>query len=523
MKYVRKWLLAVLAVMLLVCGCSGQRENPEEGEGETLWVVTERSNSDGMNYQAEMIAQRMEEKYEDLTIELEILPTGEERENRLKQLHTQIMAGGGPDVYLLPTGSVLTVDLPAKNTKIKVDPLFPDVQQTMHTGLFQDIASYYDADEDLGTGALKTEIMDAGCIGEQRYVLPMRYDMDLLMTDAENWTASGLDPALTGAGIDVLTEAVLTQDATGLGAYALQLPDDLGILPETFDYEKGELLLTAQEIADYMRLYQRWNAVHTPLVQSINETEAEKIIQANPDMVGTYEFYGYPTVSISSFNSVTSYISDKFHWGLYGFPLYTETMENLLDSALMGKRLGRDMRVYPLRSTDGQASATVTYYGAVGGGCAVPELAYEFLRQFLTEEFQWDIYRPRVKKTNEIFDHEPPEPQRYILVESSWPVRFDGSVEPLWDNRAYQLFHYGYSFNARILGIQTPAPLVEGDITVLDVPIDKVHFPIAQEAEETLAYALFLLNDENGAPTDADIDALAEEVWQNLWWHLAEG
>lgn len=531
MKYKSTGVLAVLLLFFLFGGCAKQAS---AGETSTLWVLTECSNSDGMNYQAEMIARRMEEKNENLTVELEVLPTDEEeRDNRLKQLQSQIMAGGGPDVYLLPTGNELTVDYPREGTVLMVEPLFPDVQQAMLSGLFLDIGAYFEADAELGKESLKTEIMDAGCIGESRYVLPLRFDMDLLLTDAENWAASGLDPALTDAGIDELTEAVLAGDATGLGAYSLRLPDDVSILPRAFDYEKGELLLNVQEIGDYMRLYQRWKAVHVPLVRALNAAESEKIVQANPDMINTYKHYGYPTVSIRSFNLINnesdslsfdpSYLENRFHWGLYGFPLYTDSTNYLLDSVLMGKRLERDMTVYPLRSTDGKSSAAITYWGAVGGGCADPELAYGFLRQFLTEEFQWDIYRPRVVKTNAVFDHEEPDPQRGILVESSWPVRTKGSVEPLWDNRAYQLFHPGYSFNGRILGIQADTPLAETDIPVLEIPIDTVYFPFTQEEEATLSHALALLNDENGNPTDADIDALAQQVWQDLWWHLAEG
>ena len=35
--------------------------------------------------------------------------------------------------------------------------------------------------------------------------------------------------------------------------------------------------------------------------------------------------------------------------------------------------------------------------------------------------------------------------------------------------------------------------------------------------------ALSRLNMEDGTPTDADIDELARQVYQGLWWHLAEG
>lgn len=510
--------LAILALLVLpLLGC-GKRQSASQTT--TLWVVTERSNSDGMNYQMERIAERLEEKYGNLTIELELLPTDEtEREDRLKKLRSQIMSGGGPDIYLLPTGSELTMDVPQKNTVLTVEPLFPDVQQAMLSGLFQDVDAYYASDTELNTAGLKTEIMAAGCVGDRRYVLPLRYDMDMLLVDGENWAASGMDALLMEGTVEALAEAVLTQDTTGLGAYALQLPTDLSILPQTFDYEKGELLLTPQDIADYMRLYQKWYSIHTPLAQTLNAEIAEMIYQTEPHF---YDYFGYPEAVIRNANSISTYITCGAHWGLDGIPLYSENMEYLLDSAEMGKKLGRDMTVHALRDAKGNSCATVTYYGAVGAGCADPELAYEFLRLFLTEEFQWDLYRPRVKKTIEPLDHEDPEPQRGIQVEQSWPVRAAGCEEVLWDNRSYQLFHSASGTRNRILAVRTDT-MDPGDIPFLAEPIDEVYFPIVQEEEETLAYALSLLNGEDGTPTDVDIDALAEEVYLNLWWHLAEG
>ena len=40
---------------------------------------------------------------------------------------------------------------------------------------------------------------------------------------------------------------------------------------------------------------------------------------------------------------------------------------------------------------------------------------------------------------------------------------------------------------------------------------------------DTLQSALAQLNNDDGTPTDVDIDKLAQQVWTDLWWHLAEG
>lgn len=530
-KHIPLRCFAVLLLVLLLSGCSDAGAPSRQ---DRLWVLTERSNADGMNAQAERIARQLEEDHQGLTVELELLPTETaQREKRIKQLQAQIMAGGGPDVYLLPTGNRLVMDYPKEGTLLTVEPLFPDVQQAMLSGLFRDISACYDADTELGKDALKTEIMDAGCLGEKRYVLPMRFDMDLLLVDRENCAAAGLDPALAEEDIFTLAEAVLTSDSGGLGAYALQLPEALTVLPQTFAYEKGELLLSAEELADYMRLYQQWTAVQIPLTEKVNAAQLEQYVADTPQYANNYQYDGYPIISRRSYNTINgdfsfghfdpTFSSYKLHWSLSGFPFYTDNMEYLLDSVLMCKKLGRDYAVLPLRGADGRTSASVTYYGAVGGGCADPALAYEFLREFLTEEYQWDLYRPRVKKDDDPNTKTPVEPQRYILVEQSWPVRTVGCIAPLWDNRMYQLYFVSSSTYGKLLALRTPDSLTEADFPILRVPLDTVYFPIVQDGEETLAYALHLLNDENGVPTDVDIDALAEKLHLNLWWHLAEG
>lgn len=165
---------------LSLTSCGGA----EEETLAELWVVTEESKSDGMNLQAELVAECFEEAHPGITVKLEILPTEEdERETYLHQLRTQIMAGEGPDVYLLPTGGTLSTGTPQSLKEIQVEPLFPDVRQSMRSGIFSDLRKYYDGDTELNTEALHPDIMEAGCLEEERYVLPLRFDMTVLMAD----------------------------------------------------------------------------------------------------------------------------------------------------------------------------------------------------------------------------------------------------------------------------------------------------------------------------------------------------
>ena len=227
--------------LLFLCGCSARRTVSKTGQ--VLWVVTEASCSDGMNLQAEIIAKRMEKDNPGLTVELDILPTDpQEREIRLKQLRTKIMAGDGPDVYLLPTGGTLTQDYRISESwflrfrEISIAPLFQDVEQAMRSGLFYDIQTYYEADRTLGKDALNSQIMDTGTLGKKRYLFPLRFDIPVLLSDSDQWTSFGLDDLQMQEDACSVVEHLLARENGKDVSAGIQLPKDMSLLSPPFDY-----------------------------------------------------------------------------------------------------------------------------------------------------------------------------------------------------------------------------------------------------------------------------------------------
>ena len=163
-----------LVISLFFGGCGKQAAS----EQPVLWVLTEESHSDGMNYQAQTAVEAFAESHPEVTVNLEILPLDDEpRQIRLKRLRTQIMSGKGPDVYLLPTGNQAILRRGSEPLYVTVDPLFPDVNHVMELGVFFDLSALYDADTALNASALKPEIMEAGCRDGHRWVLPLRLSL----------------------------------------------------------------------------------------------------------------------------------------------------------------------------------------------------------------------------------------------------------------------------------------------------------------------------------------------------------
>ena len=285
-----------------------------------------------------------------------------------------------------------------------------------------------------------------------------------------------------------------------------------------------------------MRLYQQWSTLASTGTPELITTAVDHakaiIISQEPDffervfVAGGGELYDY---DMDSLNSIVNYICDDVHWTTFGLPIFATDLAGTLQTAAISKAMHKDFTMYPLRTADGSLIAEVTYYGAVGGGCDTPELAYEFLRAFLTEEYQWDIYRPRIDKSYALRDtRRRSEVQTRGLVEDSWPVRSTGSAVYLWDNTHYQMediYSSWYSLSiSRTRAIQNMQIITsDADLPALSWPIDTVRFPITQSAEESFAQLLSQLNNPDGTPTNVDIDQLAQQYHQTLWWHLAEG
>lgn len=92
-------LIFLFSIVAAVSGCQLTSE-------DAFWVLTEQSKPDGMNLQLELAVEQLRKEYPDVEINVEILPLEETaRELRLQQIRTQIMAGEGPDVFLLPIGT----------------------------------------------------------------------------------------------------------------------------------------------------------------------------------------------------------------------------------------------------------------------------------------------------------------------------------------------------------------------------------------------------------------------------------
>lgn len=441
MNLLRRALVLALCAAL-VMGVAAQGAG---AEGVDLWLVTEETTENGMNGAVRVQIDAFCQAHPEVSIRMDILPNKEaERAEYLQELRQKIESGAGPDLYLLPTGTVVTLDQPMQYTYRKIDPLFPDVSAAMAAGSFADVSEYYQRDAELGVETLNTAVMDAGVLDGARYVLPLRYTVMALYAFDEKLPDAGITPELLDQPVDaIMRQAVedgnveLARQVRSMGSSAFSnLPGS------------GEDALTAEQLTDFLRDYQALIA----------------LLGGDNVYASRFSYFDFDAASAA--------------------PVYRGVIADALNFLAAAGASGQSVSMHPLRTTAGDTLALVTYYSAVGSGCENPELAYEFLRQLLTEDAQWEQGRDML---NDEWPFAPME---------GWPVRTVGSVRALWAN-------------AQQSGKLPNLLPTDSDVPLVEMKPDVVRFPV----KTGIAALAAQLNDaENGnAPTDVDPAALAED------------
>ena len=490
----KKWIVLLLLAALLCSALGCSRRN----DGTTLWVVTERTTWDRMNGQALAVQEAFEQANPGVKIRLDFLPTDkQERSAYLQQLRTQITQGRGPDAYLLPTADRFIVDDGGTRAFYTVEPLFADVALAMKNGLFRDLSPWYDTDTELGKESLNTAVMDGGVLDGSRYVLPLHYDMTVIYAQLDALQGTGIDEATLQKPLSELMESALATKNTRVIAGAFY--EGSSGFADWIDYASGQVTLTETDLTSYLDTFRHLlTATQTGGAAPINVSNYAR---------------GYYNTSLA----------------LIRYPLYIGSLSDLLEYAPVAQYEGSDYTILPLQTENGTV-ATVTYYAAMGAGCKNPELTYAFLRQFLLEDSQFERNRPTkmnilVGNPPSKFTQSQTQKNQYPgLIEEGWPVRTEGSLNPLWAVRRKQFysstFQGEYRSRMRKIGL---SDLDEKWAQILQTPIDQVRFPSVMDAE--LKTVLGRLNDPTDSfrPTDLSTQDLAQDFLWDMRRHVSEG
>lgn len=175
--------VAVLSVCVLTAGLLGCSTEEKSGEEKILRVV-----ADGRLYKkAEAAAGFTEGTNSEIEVKIQRLPDEKEtRENEIQKLRTEIMAGKGPDVYLL--------EKEEENVIEEAIPLLENPYKTMQSGALAPLDEFMEKDSYWEDSTYNEVILKAGQYDETQYILPMsvRYDVLPRTNDMEEMTGDTL-------------------------------------------------------------------------------------------------------------------------------------------------------------------------------------------------------------------------------------------------------------------------------------------------------------------------------------------
>lgn len=237
---------------LLLTGCGGSK---------TLTILVDIQTEMGISERDVLVAtneieQALKNRGGPENVEFTTLPPGgEEREIVVEELRTEIMAGGGPDVFIV-------------NLNQAGEKLFPIVEKSMEQDLFLTLDPYMEDARFMNPEALTAVVMEAGRNAQGQQLLPMTYTFPVTYYD---------DAAVTDTPSAALTWEDMLDDETGIlrnAAASIYAADDLfvsspfggllGAFGTLADYENGTLHFTEevlrQHLAEADALYQQVNA-----------------------------------------------------------------------------------------------------------------------------------------------------------------------------------------------------------------------------------------------------------------------
>ena len=319
-----------------------------------------------------------------------------------------------------------------------------------------------------------------------RYVLPLRYDFPVAYVSTERFEKTGLSRDIFyGSILDFMNTAIEAEDQTAISMFFNsneQIFENL--LPRAVDYDGQQVLLTKEQLSGFCDTYFKYFEKCFR-----NEDTSEQSNPGRTDLVQVSENGG-------PFH-YTSWLYSE-HW------MGIEPLDRAIRVKALGQFAGVDVEMYPIRAADGKLTADVTYYGAVSAGCENTDAAYDFLRQMLLEDFQWE------QSTD--------ADSCYVEFGApGWPVRTKGSVNPLATGLRNQMYFTREYFPLK----NALYDITDQDLPILNAQIDEVCFPISWHANVQDETVWMYWQDRNGKAT-ANADALAEQQLKNLEWHLAE-
>ena len=188
MKYRITSLLLVM-VLLISCAACSAADLANDG-ADVADVATEHSAAVTIATFSELqsfttqFLQYANFVYPDINVEFINLYSEDQAEydTKLIQMRTEIMAGKGPDLFLLPKASV-SFTSGETGEIITYEPLFTDVTESMYNNIFLPLDEYILKSEYITPDDYPQSVYDAGKTNQGQVVLPLTYTYHFMVMD----------------------------------------------------------------------------------------------------------------------------------------------------------------------------------------------------------------------------------------------------------------------------------------------------------------------------------------------------
>lgn len=340
--------ITILVAVLSACGASQQNVNvwqdapsvPQTNERLTVFCVGDLRDS-GM---IELALNRYRQLYPDVQVEL-IKPKSEnieEREELYQQVAAQIMAGEGPDVFL-------------------VNPAIMDVEKLVRQGIFADMEPFFEVDGFDWT-PYHQAVMDGGVWNRRRFVIPLTYSFPLLFTTRTALEETGFDVDACGDYMGFLAETTRYMEDPSqtrqLFCKPLMIVDVEGISGITIaDYDTRTIDLTSPVLQPGFQWY-------------------KSVIERHP---GNEMTLGYGGLEYSA-----GVVRD-------GEVLFAQSLGGAFDGffhEFAALKTIDEVVMLPIRDVNGGIQARIEYSVAVRGNSENLQNAFNYIKVLLSPEIQ---------------------------------------------------------------------------------------------------------------------------------------
>lgn len=377
MKRKQSW-KASLAVGLIFCtlfsGCGGQaaalsgQEGFSAGQPESaqatapLWgeltVYLEKAYTETvLNYPVWQALGAFQRENPQLTLRFES-PVGgvsnyEAREAEITRLETEILAGGGPDVFLF-------------GGRFTGCNLFPDLQKAMRNGAFAECGRLLaEWGTDLEGDDFWPAVMRAGRVGQAQYLVPLAFDVTVGLAEAETLRQSGFDSELAGRGVPAFIKQITLAYHRNPGCstfYSCELTTNMAL--ELLDYDTGRVLLSDPQVQQLLELDRACGVAPWNQGQEAFQAEYNRQYEESFDVQEAKRLAaGQRLMDLCGFSSLC-----EIAW-----QLAAQTGEPVF---------------LPLPNENGGVTASVQSYAAIGANTQNPQAAAALIAFLLREEWQ---------------------------------------------------------------------------------------------------------------------------------------